>query len=68
AGLSQVVSVFKLDQNQRSTMDTSSRTASAPQRPAHLQPPRARRAIAAPPSKRVATASALSAEGNWETF
>src|SRR3990167_5593807 len=51
SGLSEVVSVLKLDQNQVSY-------AAAPQRPAPRQPPAAKQAIAAPQRKRLADADA----------
>jgi hypothetical protein len=79
AGLSQVVSVFRLDNEQASQV----RYGAAPQRPssrapAPKQPPRAKPAIAAPtperggeplPSRRLAVATAAtSGTGEWEEF
>jgi methyl-accepting chemotaxis protein len=67
SGLSQVVSVFRLGQEQQR----------APQRPAHAvrpaatprQPPRARPSIAAPQRKPAAASGELAvAGGSWETF
>jgi hypothetical protein len=67
SGLSQVVSVFRLGQEQHR----------APQRPAHAvrpaatprQPPRARPSIAAPQRKPAAASGELAvAGGSWETF
>jgi methyl-accepting chemotaxis protein len=76
SGLSQVVSVFKLDQEQRNSVAPDQRAAPAHARTAHKQPPRAKHAIAAPqgqqgagvlPSRRLAAAIPAGA-GDWEEF
>jgi methyl-accepting chemotaxis protein len=69
SGLSQVVSVFRLDNEQASQV----RYGAAPQRPstsaqAPKQPPRAKPAIAAPQRQQLAGAGAPAAAGDWETF
>ena len=68
SNLSQVVSVFKLDNNQ-SNYVAPQRTALKP-RPAPKQPSRAKQAIAAPQRKQLAAADAAksAAGGDWETF
>ena len=53
SGLSEVVSVFKLDQNQVSYAAAPQRPASLDQRPAPRQPPAAKQAIAAPQRKKI---------------
>jgi aerotaxis receptor len=76
SALSQVVSVFTLDQEQHNYAASPQRMASAQQRPAPMQPPAAKRAIAAPqrkrgtealPPRRLAAAAAGGA-GDWEEF
>jgi methyl-accepting chemotaxis protein len=68
-GLSQVVSVFKLDQEQRNHAAPARRAAPAHARTAAKQPPRAKQAIAAPQRKPSAPTPALAgAGGDWETF
>jgi len=73
AGLSQVVSVFRLDHEQASHVAAPKHMASV-RRPAPMQPPRAKQTIAAPqrqrataatPSMRLAAASPSGA-GDWE--
>ncbi len=76
-GLSQVVSVFRLDNEQQLNQGASARptTSSYQQRPAPKQPPAAKQSLAAPkrnqaaskslPSRRLAVASA---SGEWEEF
>ena len=59
AGLSQVVSVFKLDQ----AAGRSNYAGARPRATALKQPPRVKAAIAAPPRPQLAAAG-----GNWETF
>ena len=59
AGLSQVVSVFKLDQ----AAGRSNYVGARPRTTALKQPPRVKAAIAAPPRPQLAAAG-----GNWETF
>ena len=78
-GLSQVVSVFRLNQNHPMTQGSSSVPAASQYRAAeHRQPPAAKRNIAAPrpttkrgneplPPARLATATATGA-GDWEEF
>ncbi|MFZ2389336.1 MAG: hypothetical protein WAW69_16185, partial [Polaromonas sp.] len=75
-GLSQVVSVFRLDNEQQLSQGASARqpTSRYQQRPAPKQPPAARHALAAAkpkqsgeplPSRRLAVASGA---GEWEEF
>ena len=65
SGLSQVVSVFKLDHEpQLNHVATPKRPASSPQRPAPMQPPPVKQAIAAPQRKPLTNAGALAAGGN----
>jgi methyl-accepting chemotaxis protein len=66
--LSEVVSVFKLDNDQVNDVAPPQRTATSKPRPAPAQPPRAKQAIAAPQRKQLVAAGALAAGGNWETF
>jgi methyl-accepting chemotaxis protein len=69
SGLSQVVSVFKLDDSQRHHAPAPQRTETIKRSPAHQQPPRAKHAIAAPQRKPAAPTPALAgAGGDWETF
>ncbi|WP_366915051.1 methyl-accepting chemotaxis protein [Polaromonas sp.] len=68
SSLSQVVSVFKLDNNQLNYVAAPQRTATSKPRPAPVQPPRAKQAIAAPQRKQLANAGAVAAGGDWETF
>ena len=63
--LSEVVSVFKLDNGQVNYVAAPQRTASSQPRPAPMQPPRAKQAIAAPQRKQLVAAGA---GGDWETF
>jgi methyl-accepting chemotaxis protein len=63
SGLSQVVSVFKLGSSQQNVPQQHSVRAAAPK-----QPPKARKAIAAPQKKIVARAGASAKTGEWETF
>jgi len=80
-GLLQVVSVFRLGQEQHQQLSHAGparRTASAPQRHEPRQPPAVKRGIAAPqsrqgseplPSRRLAAATATGAgAGEWEEF
>jgi methyl-accepting chemotaxis protein len=76
SALSQVVSVFTLDQEQHNYAASPQRMASAQQRTAPMQPPAVKRAIAAPqrkrgtealPPRRLAVAAAAGA-GDWEEF
>jgi methyl-accepting chemotaxis protein len=67
SGLSQVVSVFKLDQEQRNSAAPARRVAPALARTAIKQPPRAKHAIAAP-QRRQAAAPQLAVAGDWEEF
>jgi uncharacterized phage infection (PIP) family protein YhgE len=76
SGLSQVVSVFRLDERQPHAATPSRRAAAGYQRPAPQQPPVASQAIAAPkttrgsltvPPRSLAVASSSGA-GNWEEF
>jgi methyl-accepting chemotaxis protein len=69
SGLSQVVSVFKLDDSQRYQAPAPQRPATNRRAPVHQQPPRAKHAIAAPQRKPTAPTPALAgAGGDWETF
>ena len=68
AGLSQVVSVFRLDHEQVNHVAAPKRTAAIKQHSAPMQPPRAKQALAAPQRKPPANAGALAAGGDWETF
>jgi hypothetical protein len=65
SGLSEVVSVFRLDPDQHSHAGSPQRPASLDQRAAPRQPPAATPAIAAPQRRRLAAAAA---GGDWETF
>ena len=72
-GLSQVVSVFKLDNQQVHHATASQYTAAIKPRPAPRQPPRAKAALAAPQRKHAvpvgrSAADLASADGNWKTF
>ena len=68
-GLSQVVSVFKLDNQQVNHATATQYTAAIKPRSAPKQPPLARQAIAAPQRKQqLAGAGAPAASGDWETF
>ena len=75
-GLSQVVSVFKLDQDQRNSVAPARRVEPVLARTAPRQPPRAKHAISAPqrnrvaaalPSRRLAAAVPAGA-GEWNEF
>ena len=66
--LSEVVSVFKLDNGQVNYVAAPQRTATSKPRPAPMQPPRAKQAIAAPQRKQLVGAGAPAAGGDWETF
>jgi len=66
SNLSEVVSVFKLDNDQGNHVAAPQRTATSKPRPAPKQPPRAKQAIAAPQRQQLAGAPA--AGGDWETF
>jgi hypothetical protein len=76
AGLSQVVSVFRLDDRQQHDATPSRRTAASYQRPAPQQPPAAKRTIAAPTAKRdiaplapkPLNAAASAGASEWEEF
>ena len=70
SGLSQVVSAFKLNQQQhRGQGDSARRTSHNHPRETPRQPPRARQAVAAPVQRQLSHAGALAtADGNWETF
>ncbi|WP_397411285.1 methyl-accepting chemotaxis protein, partial [Polaromonas sp.] len=71
SGLSQVVSVFKLNQQQHAGQGDSARPTTAHSRP-HVtptQPPRPKPAVAAPVQRQLSHAGALAtAQGSWETF
>ena len=73
--LSQVVKVFKLDNQQVHYVAPPRRAAAAPQRNAPMQPPPAKRAIAAPqrtqtssPQPRQLAAAGAGGAGDWEEF
>jgi len=75
SGLSEVVSVFKLEQNQVSHAPSPQRPASLDQRSAPRQPPAAKPAIAAPKRKQTAEVSpprrlvaAAAGAGDWVEF
>jgi methyl-accepting chemotaxis protein len=71
SGLSQVVSVFKLDQEQHNSMAPARRVAPAHAHTAPKQPPRAKHAIAAPRRPQAAPKLAMadaSGTGDWEEF
>src|SRR5665647_960658 len=70
SNLSEVVSVFKLDNEQANYVAAPQRTEAIKQRPAPMQAPRVKPAIAAPQRKQLANAGAgvLAAGGDWETF
>ena len=69
SGLSQVVSVFKLDQDQRNPAAPARRVEPVLARTAPRQPPRVKHAIAAPQRQPAAATPALAgAGGDWETF
>lgn len=70
SGLSQVVSVFKLDDGQERGVQQQQRSSMARQAAAPKQPPQARKAIAAPQRKAFAPAGdlAMAGGGSWETF
>ena len=67
SGLSQVVSVFKLDQAQGNRVAPVQRVAPAHTRTTPKQPPRAKAAIAAP-KRPQAPAQQLAMAGDWEEF
>ncbi|MDP2255097.1 MAG: methyl-accepting chemotaxis protein, partial [Polaromonas sp.] len=70
SNLSEVVSVFKLNQDQASGqlnhVAAPQRTAAIKPRSAPMQPPRAKQVLAAPQRQQLAGAPA--AGGGWETF
>ncbi|MFI5445991.1 methyl-accepting chemotaxis protein [Polaromonas sp. UC242_47] len=71
SGLSQVVSVFKLDNEQQIHVTQAKRPAAASSskpNKAPKQPPAAKQAIAAPTHQQLAQAGASGAGGAWETF
>jgi methyl-accepting chemotaxis protein len=68
SGLSQVVSVFKLDDSEPLQAPASQRTETVKRSRAHQQPPRAKHAIAAPQRKPAAAPALAAAGGDWETF
>ncbi|WP_411877564.1 methyl-accepting chemotaxis protein [Polaromonas sp. YR568] len=70
SGLSQVVSVFKLDDGQERGVQQQQRSSMARQAAAPKQPPQARKALAAPQRKTFAPAGdlAMAGGGSWETF
>ncbi|MDI1268421.1 MAG: methyl-accepting chemotaxis protein, partial [Polaromonas sp.] len=70
SGLSQVVSAFKLNQQQQAGHGNSARHTSHNQpHEKPMQPPRARQAVAAPVQRQFSHAGALAtATGSWETF
>ncbi|WP_371438841.1 methyl-accepting chemotaxis protein [Polaromonas sp.] len=71
SGLSQAVSVFRLDNEQQGVTPARRPTAAASSKPraAPKQPPVAKQAIAAPRGKlQLATEGAGSTSGDWETF
>jgi methyl-accepting chemotaxis protein len=65
--LSEVVSVFRLNDHQGNQAASAARRAS-PHRPVAPVPPPARQAIAAPKRKSKSSAAPLSGAGEWETF
>jgi methyl-accepting chemotaxis protein len=68
SGLSQVVSVFKLDQDQRNHAAPARRAAPVVARTVPKQPPRAKHAIAAPQRQAAPTPALATVGGDWETF
>jgi methyl-accepting chemotaxis protein len=68
AGLSQVVSVFKLDQAQRNAVAPARRAAPPSARAVLRQPPQAKPAIAAPQRRQAAALQLAAAGGDWEEF
>ena len=68
SGLLQVVSVFKLDHEQRNPAAPARRAATVQRAPAHQQPPRAKHSIAAPQRKSAPAPALATADGDWETF
>jgi methyl-accepting chemotaxis protein len=71
SGLSQVVSVFKLDNEQQIHVTQAKRPAAASSskpKKAPKQPPAVKQAIAAPKHQQLAQASGPVAGGAWETF
>ncbi|MDI1238862.1 MAG: methyl-accepting chemotaxis protein [Polaromonas sp.] len=70
SGLSQVVSAFKLNQQQHAGQGDSTRhTSHIGPRETPRQPPRAQQAVAAPVQRQLSHAGALATtQGNWETF
>ncbi|MCY1168687.1 Methyl-accepting chemotaxis protein (MCP) signaling domain protein [compost metagenome] len=71
SGLSQAVSVFRLDNEQQGVTQARRPTAAASSKPraAPKQPPVAKQAIAAPRGKlQLATEGTGSTSGDWETF
>jgi methyl-accepting chemotaxis protein len=68
SGLSQVVSVFKLDQSQLNAVAPARRLEPVLARMASKQPPRAKPAIAAPQRRQAAAPQLAAAGGDWEEF
>jgi len=68
SGLSEVVSVFRLDNGQANHVPAPQRTPALKPHPAPMQSLRAKQAIAAPQRKQLAGAGVLAAGGGWETF
>jgi methyl-accepting chemotaxis protein len=66
--LSQVVSVFKLDDNELHHAPAHQRAETIKRSPIHQQPPRAKHAIPAPQRKPAAKPALAAAGGDWETF
>jgi hypothetical protein len=68
ASLSEVVSVFRLDEHQRDRAAAANRPASINRAAAPLPPRPAKQAIAAPLRKPRTSAVALPVDNDWETF
>ncbi|OYY32083.1 MULTISPECIES: methyl-accepting chemotaxis protein, partial [unclassified Polaromonas] len=69
SGLSQVVSAFKLNQQQQAAQNSARHTSHSGQRGTPMQPPRARQAVAGPAPRQLSHAGTLvTAQGSWETF
>jgi methyl-accepting chemotaxis protein len=68
SGLSQVVSVFKLDDSEPLYAPAPQRTETVKRSPAHQQPPRAKHALAGSQRKPAAKPALAAAGGDWETF
>jgi methyl-accepting chemotaxis protein len=68
SGLSQVVSVFKLDQEQRNSVAAARLVSPAIAHSTLRQPPPAKAAIAAPQRNKAAVPQLAAAGGDWEEF